>query len=540
MNARGGGGRTAVVAQHGNRPTRIGRGPGRRRPRVTAVALTLTALTALTALLAGCAGPRYTVDDGRKVDEVLLGQIRDYGTGERALRPAIARSAALQDPDCDKQWELPFSVATSADWSEDERVAWVRGLGVDERLTVVAAARDAPLQPGERLVAIGKVAKERDSTLMLETLAERRDAGEPFSVRTASGRTVQVRPFEVCRGYTRLAPPNTPKAQDYHWLLSVHPLQLPRAALTDDEALWVVLWTQGLSEEGGLRMKTWHYGTKIAGTLYNLVTLASGIKGAALAADAALKAAQSAAAQVASEVIKQQLIDQAKALAVDRLRAVATGTLDKFARATVVNSIQQAAVNRGALSGVARIGATAFDEADGWAFKRLGELDADPLAPFTLHQKLAEAGLADNAFVFDGERLGAISTLARQGGLEARVTQSLKGLRVEELQAEIGAMPLASAPAPFSYEEPLDDAANPYARGLVDALLEMPGAPAAAPATAPAAVPAARPPATPRPAPAVPKPSAAAPGAPSAAGSAGPAGPVVSGPSSDVRPEGRS
>ncbi|MFM2406586.1 MAG: hypothetical protein RL223_4466, partial [Pseudomonadota bacterium] len=249
---------------------------------------------------------------------------------------------------------------------------------------------------------------------------------------------------------------------------------------------------------------------------------------------------QSAAAQVASEVIKQQLIDQAKALAVDRLRAVATGTLDKFARATVVNSIQQAAVNRGALSGVARIGATAFDEADGWAFKRLGELDADPLAPFTLHQKLAEAGLADNAFVFDGERLGAISTLARQGGLEARVTQSLKGLRVEELQAEIGAMPLASAPAPFSYEEPLDDAANPYARGLVDALLEMPGAPAAAPATAPAAVPAARPPATPRPAPAVPKPSAAAPGAPSAAGPAGPAGPVVSGPSSDVRPEGRS
>ncbi|MEK8025264.1 hypothetical protein [Pseudaquabacterium rugosum] len=497
-------------------------------------------LTALAELLAGCAGPRYTVDDGRKVDEVLLGQIRDYGTGERALRPAIARSAALQDPDCDKQWELPFSVATSADWSEDERVAWVRGLGVDERLTVVAAARDAPLQPGERLVAIGKVAKERDSTLMLETLAERRDAGEPFSVRTASGRTVQVRPFEVCRGYTRLAPPNTPKAQDYHWLLSVHPLQLPRAALTDDEALWVVLWTQGLSEEGGLRMKTWHYGTKIAGTLYNLVTLASGIKGAALAADAALKAAQSAAAQVASEVLKQQLIDQAKALAVDRLRAVATGTLDKFARATVVNSIQQAAVNRGALSGVARIGATAFDEADGWAFKRLGELDADPLAPFTLHQKLAEAGLADNAFVFDGERLGAISTLARQGGLEARVTQSLKGLRVEELQAEIGAMPLASAPAPFSYEEPLDDAANPYARGLVDALLEMPGAPAAAPATAPAVAPAATPPATPRPAPAVPKPSAAAPGAPSAAGSAGPAGPVVSGPSSDVRPEGRS
>ena len=44
------------------------------------------------------------------------------------------------------------------------------------------------------------------------------------------------------------------------------------------------MWTQGLSEEGGARMKTFHYGSKIIGTLYNLVTIASGLKGVSLAA----------------------------------------------------------------------------------------------------------------------------------------------------------------------------------------------------------------------------------------------------------------
>ena len=102
-------------------------------------------------LLAACAAPQYTVDDGRAVDEELLGHIRSYGAGEKVLRPAIARSAELNDPDCDTQWELPFSVATSYDLSADDRVAWVRGLGVDERLTVVAAAPDSPLQVRDKI-----------------------------------------------------------------------------------------------------------------------------------------------------------------------------------------------------------------------------------------------------------------------------------------------------------------------------------------------------------------------------------------------------
>ena len=70
-------------------------------------------------------------------------------------------------------------------------------------------------------------------------------------MKTAAGKTATLKPFQVCRGYTRLAPPVTPGYQDFHWLMSVHPLDIFRPQITPDEALWMVLWTQGLSEEGG-------------------------------------------------------------------------------------------------------------------------------------------------------------------------------------------------------------------------------------------------------------------------------------------------
>ena len=243
----------------------------------------------LCSLLAACAGPKFTVDDGRKVDEALLASIRAYGSGEQLIRPAIVRSAALKDKECDPQWELPFAVATAYGWEPDEKVAWVRGLGVDERLTVVAATLESPLRLGDRIVKVKGQADE-DTERLLGKLAEARDEGLPFGVGLVSGKSVTLQPFKVCRGYTRLAPPNTPRAQDYHWLLSLHPLEITQADLTEDEALWAVLWTQGLSEEGGARMKTYHYGMKIAGTLYNLVTLATGLKGAALAGYAGKRA----------------------------------------------------------------------------------------------------------------------------------------------------------------------------------------------------------------------------------------------------------
>jgi hypothetical protein len=45
---------------------------------------------------------------------------------------------------------------------------------------------------------------------------------------------------------------------------------------------------------------------------------------------------------------------------------------------------------------------------------------------------------------------------------------------VGELVAEIGAMPLASAQAGFSFESADDPGASRFSRGLVDALLDMP------------------------------------------------------------------
>lgn len=431
-------------------------------------------LLALLVLLSGCAsGPKFTVDDGRPVDETLLAGMRAYGAGERLIRPAIARSAALQDKDCDKQWELPFAVATSAGWSENDRVAWVRALQVDERLSVIAVTQDSPLPMGTRINQVAGQASD-DGERLLERLAEVRDAGRPFQVGTAAGKQVQVKPFEVCRGYTRFAPPNTPQLQDYHWLLSLHPLEVTQAEPTPDEALWAVLWTQGLSEEGGARMKTYHYAVKIAGTLYNLATLASGVKAAALAADAAVSAAKSAAANVASEVLKQQLIEQGKALAAQRIREGLVDAAQQLSRQQVVSVMQAAAANRGSLSGISRIAATAFERADAWAFTRMAALGAPPLAGFTLHQKLLERGLAANAFLFDADRLAALNKVAAARGFEAEVTAILGGLRADALQAEIGAMPLASAQASFSFDSPDDPGASRFSRGLVDAMLELP------------------------------------------------------------------
>jgi len=431
-------------------------------------------MVGLALLMTACANKKYTVDDGRKVNEQLLAEIRTYGEAERLVRPAIARSASLKDKECEKQWELPFSVASAESYEENDRVAWVRALGVDERLTVVAATADSPIKLGQRIDSVDGTRKERDAEALLALLADKRDNGKPFTMGIDGGGQVKITPFEVCRGYVRFAPPTTPQLQDYHWLLTLHPTEVVQARPTDDEALWMVLWTQGLSEEGGARMKTYHYGTKIVGTLYNLVTLASGLQGAALAANAAIKAAQSAAAKVATDLVKQQLMEQARNYAIDKMKGVLTDTADKMVRAQVVESMQKAAANRGALSGVARVGATVFDRADTWAFDRLTKLNASPLAGFSLHQKLAELGLASNAFVFDTERLTSLNQVANKKGLEDQVVAVLKGLRPDDLDQELGGMPLASVQAGFSYEDPVDTGNNPFARGLIDALLDMP------------------------------------------------------------------
>lgn len=426
-------------------------------------------------VLGGCASaPRYTVDDGRAVDETLLSNLRDFGAGERVLRPAIARSAALRDERCDKQWELPFSLSSAKEWSPDERVAWVRALGVDERLTVIAAAAGSPLPVGERIVGVGALVQPDEPERLMQAITSARDRGQRFTVRTGSGRTLEVMPFEVCRGYARLAPPNTPRLQDYHWLMSIHPLALSRMALTEDEALWMVLWTQGVSEEGGFRMKAYDFGTGLASTVFSLASLASGIKVAAVAADAAVKAAQSAAANAATELLKQQIVEQAKSYAVRRVREGLADIGDSMARAQVVSALQKASVNRGTLRGVARVAGTVFDRADAWAFARAPKLQANPLAAFTLHQKLVQADSTENGFILDIERLTALTELARQRGMGPQVASILQGLSPESLEQELNAMPLATAREGFSWESAASAGEDPYARGLIDAMLRTP------------------------------------------------------------------
>lgn len=433
------------------------------------------AIALLVSLLAACSAPKYTVDDGRKIDEVLLANIRNYGSGEKAIRSGIGRTSALKDPDCDTQWELPFSVESSYRKSDNDKVAWVRALGVDERLTVVGSASGSPLKVGDKIQEVDGYGKE-DTEKMALKLADKRDSGKPFKVKLFDGNTVRVTPLKVCRGYARLAPPTTPKLQDYHWLLTVHPLEVARADLTEDEGLWAVLWGQGVSEEGGGRMKTYAYGTQVAGSLYTLFTVASGLQGASLAVNAASQAAQAAANSVATEAIKRQLVDQATAAAANRLRGEATDVVRKLTQSQVTNALQQAAVNRGSLSGVAWIASSVFEQADAWAFKRMEQLGADPLASFTLHQKLVERGLTANSMVLDPDRLAALSKIAEARGKGDDVIAILQGVRPEDLQVAMADMPLASAPGSFSYETEDDPSkqAQPFARGLVDGMLNMP------------------------------------------------------------------
>ena len=332
-------------------------------------------------------------------------------------------------------------------------------------------APGTPLKPGDTLVDVDGT-QSSAAVKMLEELARMRDRGHAFPVRTAAGATVNVVPFEVCRGYVRLAPPNTPELQDYHWLMSYHPLEVARADLTDDEALWAVLWTQGVSEEGGARMKTYHYGSQVLGSLYTLATIATGLKGAAVAAEAAVAAAQKAAATAATEIIKQQLIDQAKQFAIDRVKNELGKTAQQLTQAQVVASMQQLAANKGLLGGISRVAATVFDKADGWAYKRMKQLGANPLAGFTLHQKMLERSLLRNALPLDPERMSNMQALVDADGRGEDVVAILKGIRTETLDFDTGQMPLASATSDFSYEDPLPPGdVDPYALGLIEAML---------------------------------------------------------------------
>ena len=373
-------------------------------------------LTLLIAcLLTACAAPQYTVDDGRLIDAALLERMRAYGQGEQAIRPAIVRSAKLQDADCEKQWELPFSVATSFGASVDQRMAWVRALNVDERLTVIAASKASPLQPGDKIVKVGAFDIAATDKL-LQLLEKLRDDGFPFDVQLSNRKTLRVVPFRVCRGYARFAPPGNPNLQSFHWQMIVFPLEVARAGLSPDQALWMVLWAQGVSEEGGARMKAYHYGTGMLGTLF---TLASGIQSASVASNVGLSVAKSAASSVATGMLKNQLADQAASSAQKRQR--------------IKDAMQRAAANRSSLTGIDWAASTVFEEADEWAYLRLDRLNANPLAGFSLHQKLIEQDATSNFLVFDPKRLKALGKIADEEGYGDEVQALLQGIEPDEL-----------------------------------------------------------------------------------------------------------
>lgn len=370
-----------------------------------------------TALLAGCGSMKYTIDDGRAVDEELMTQLRTFGRAEKEIRPAIVKSAVLQDSECDKQWELPFSVASSQAWRPGaERVAWVRALKVDERLTVIAAMPETELVPGDRIVEIDRFHSD-DANSMIETLIDKRDVGRPFTMKTSEGKSVKVKPVEVCRGHVLLAPPNLPAAQDYHWLMSVHPLEIFRKPLTEDEALWVVLWTQGISEEAGARMKTFHYGKNTIGAI---LTLASFVSAVGAVSEAAKVTASAAASSVATTAASSAVAKEVASQVVQQIgqevgKKIAEGVADsayKAARQMTLSMVVESAANKAGLNGISWVAGTAFEQADKWAFDRLEKLGGDVLGAFTLHSKLALQGSAHNAFVFDGERLALMRTNA--------------------------------------------------------------------------------------------------------------------------------
>lgn len=403
-------------------------------------------LAALLLVLAGCGGNKYTVDDGRQVDEKLLANIRALGNGEQAIRPALLQTASLKDKECDTQWELPFAVATSYDLKEDDRVAWVRGLQVDERLTVIGAAQEIGLDPGDKIVEIAGYHRD-NSTKMLEELMERRESGKSFEVKTSDGKITNVFPIKVCRGHVVLATPDTPETQDYHWRQSIHPLEAFSKPLTPDEALWMVLWTQGLSEEGGVRMKTYQYGMSTLKTIVNIATVVSGVGNAARAAQAAGASIASTATNVAARAAAEEA---AKQMAKEAIAKDISDRAYKLARKELTSVLQAAALNRVGLGGVSWVAGTVFDRADKWAFERMSKLNADPLAAFSLHMKLAVSEATHNAFVFDEERLAQMKTLAATAGLNDKVARLLEGKPAE-------------APVETAYTSPNEDNASIHA-----------------------------------------------------------------------------
>jgi hypothetical protein len=121
-------------------------------------------------------------------------------------------------------------------------------------------------------------------------------------------------------------------------------------------------------------------------------------------------------------------------------------------QAKVVSTLQEAAANRGSLSGVSWVASTTFENVDVWAFDRMDRLNADPLAGISLHQKLVAMQLASNSMVMDPERLAAFGKFVRVKGRGSELDALLQGSEGSDAQTADLFMPVASNNE-FSYED---------------------------------------------------------------------------------------
>jgi hypothetical protein len=360
----------------------------------------LTAVTAacLLVCLAGCATNKLTVDDGRPLNSQLVSSMQDFGEAAVAVRPAIVRSAAMADSGCDNQYELPFDAMTTDGIGDaDTKVAWARALGVDENLTIIAADEASGLRAGD-IVAEVDGYKSRNKVAMAEHLVDARDRGEPFELTLGSGERLTVSPIRICRGHVMVAPPLDPALQRYHWTESIHPLELFHRRLTADEAEWIVLWTQGLSERGGARMKTYAY---TVGAVKWLSVLGLGFATSSAAASSRAAAA-SAGTSATGQVAATQLAGQAASL------------------------MAQSAADKASLSGVSHVAVGVFDRADKWAFENMRRLGMNPRAGLSLHEKLVAQGAAANAFLLDEKRLARMRAMIAALPRESRTAAAVR------------------------------------------------------------------------------------------------------------------
>ncbi|AOI44803.1 hypothetical protein WI23_02700 [Burkholderia oklahomensis C6786] len=337
-------------------------------------------------MVAGCA-TTYTVDDGRKLDDALTTQVRNYVVGEQALRPAVNASAALHDPDCSKTWEVPFEAATSYGESDSNmRVALVRVAGIDEHLRVIATTPGFPIQPGAIISELDGY-KSDNAMKMIRELSELREDGKPFNLKTAAGESVTVTPVQACRGHLSLFNPGKHgNDQYYHWDVVLFPDEVGAVNLTPAEAEWIVLWTQGLSEEGGGRMKTYSYTVEAAKMLAGSI-LSGATMGAGGAAGNAAAAAGASLASAFSHIAAAE------------------------APGIIAQATAKATANAATLHGVNWVASTVFDRADKWAFERMSKLGMDPRTGLELQLRLVQAGAVHNGLLFDEHRLEQINQL---------------------------------------------------------------------------------------------------------------------------------